>query len=130
MSTGGVPWGDDSPSGLFKGTSDKRVHTSAAAELGMLLGLFALLAAPFSVMHTVVLGTAALGFALSFVGMASTSRPHVAGTALVPMGLASSLVALVLVGVRYLGMDTAFGDELLPSLAGWLAEPNSRIPQS
>ena len=130
MTTGGVSWADDGPAGLFDGPSGERVHTSAAAEMSLLLGLFALLASPFSVMQTVVLGAGALGFVLAIGGMAATSNPRVAGRALVPLGLATSVVALVLVGMRYLGADTAFGDELVPTIAAWLAELNSLFPQS
>lgn len=130
MTTGGVSFGDDGLPGLFEASPDHGVHTSAAAELGLLLGLFAFLAAPFSVMHTLALGAAALAIALAFVGLAATSRPNVAGSALVALGMAFSVAALVLLGLRYLGVDTAFGDELIPALGEWLAELNSQIPQS
>src|SRR6202171_578994 len=39
---------------LFEGSPDLEVHTSAAAETALLLGLVAIIAAPFSVMHGAV----------------------------------------------------------------------------
>jgi hypothetical protein len=130
MTTGGVSSGDDDLSALFEGSPDFPVHTSAAAELGLLLGLFAILAAPFSVMHALSLGTAAVAAALGLVGVATTSRPNVAGRALAPLGLGFSLAALALVGLRHLGVDTAFGDELVPTLGAWLDALNSYLPYS
>ncbi|NUR08318.1 MAG: hypothetical protein HOQ45_15090 [Nocardioidaceae bacterium] len=115
---------------LFTGTPVVEAHTSAAAESAFLLGLVALVAAPFAVMHAIALGVGALAAVLSLVGMATTSRPGVAGRALVPLGLCFAVVALALVGLRYLGLDTAFGDRWLPTLAGWLEELNARFPLS
>jgi hypothetical protein len=130
MATGGVSPHDDGLAGLFEASPDLRVHTSAAAELGFLLGLFAILAAPFSVMHALSLGAGVLGVALGFVGLASTSRPNVAGGALTPLAMGFAFSALVLVGLRYLGVDTAFGDELLPTLGAWLDAINAKLPQA
>jgi hypothetical protein len=130
MATGDVPSREDGISALFERSQDFQVHTSAAAQLGLLLGLVALVAAPFSVMHAVSLGTAAVAGVLALVGVAMTSRPNVAGSALAPLGLAFSLVSLALVGLRHLGVDTAFGDELVPVLAEWLAVLNALIPPS
>lgn len=128
MVTGGVSPHDDGLAGLFEASPDPRVHTSAAAELGFLFGLFAILAAPFSVMHALALGAGVLGIALGFVGLAATSRPNVAGGALTPFALGFALVAVILVGLRYLGVDTAFGDELLPTLGAWLHALNAQLP--
>jgi hypothetical protein len=130
MATGGVSSNGDGLSALFDGSPEVRVHTSVAAQLGLLLGLFALLTAPFSVMHALSVGTAALAGVLALVGVATTSRPNVAGRALAPLGLAFSLVALALAGLRHLGVDTAFGDELVPLLGEWLAVLNSHLPES
>ncbi|MDZ5621477.1 hypothetical protein SFC88_11590 [Nocardioides sp. HM23] len=112
---------------LFESSPDLDVHTSAAAETGFLLGLVAITAAPFSVMHSVALGSGLLGTVLAFRGVVATSSANVAGRALAPFGLALAGVALLLVSVRYLGVDTAFGDELLPTLRGWLEDLNSRV---
>ncbi len=129
MATGGVAPRDDGLTALFEASPDYQVHTSAAAEIGLLLGLFSVLAAPFSVMHGLALGTGAVGLVVAFIGLATTSRPNIAGSALAPLGVACSFVALVLVGLRYIGVDTAFGDELAPVLAEWLGSLNDRLPQ-
>ena len=121
--------GDEGLSALFDSSPDLGVHTSAAAEGGFVLGIFALLAAPFSIMHAVALGVGALAGVLAFAGMVATSRPTVAGGALVPAGLAFSFMAVALVGLRYLGLDTAFGDEFLPTLGEWLRTLNSEFPR-
>ena len=112
---------------LFETSPDPDVHTSAAAETGFLLGLVALVAAPFSVMHSIALGSGLLGALLAFRGLAATSSAHVAGRALAPVGLILAALALLLVSVRYLGLETAFGDELLPTLRDWLEDLNTRV---
>jgi len=114
---------------LFEGTPDLEAHTSAAAEAALLLGLLALAAAPFSMMYTVSLGAGVLAFVCGVVGIATTSRPNVAGRALDPIGLACACTALGLVGLRYLGVDTAFGDGLLPTIREWLDDLNAHLPQ-
>ncbi|MBO0812673.1 MAG: hypothetical protein J2P23_11605 [Microlunatus sp.] len=113
---------------LFDESPEVDVHTSAIAELGFLLGLLALAAAPFAVMHVLAMGTAALSVLCALVGIITTSRRNIAGRALVPLGLALALTALVLIGLRYLGLDTAFGDRLLPTFSGWLKDLNARFP--
>lgn len=128
MAIGGLHPDDEGLSGLFAASPDLRVHTSVAAEAGLLLGLFAILSVPFSVMHAVALATAAPAALLALVAVTTTSRPNVAGSALAPLGLAFSVVALVLLALRYLGLDTAFGDELIPVLSEWLAALNERVP--
>ncbi len=115
--------------GSFDSAPDPGVHTSVAAETAFVLGLVALAATPFSVMHAVSLATGVVCFVFGFVGLASTSRPNVAGGALAPLGLLFGCAALVVVGLRYLGVDTAFGDELLPTLSKWMEELNSRVPR-
>src|SRR5918999_1752785 len=88
MTTGGISSGDDGLSALFEASPDRQVHTSVAAETGLILGLFALFAAPFSVMHGLALGAAALGAVLAFLGVVRTSNhPDVAGRAIAPLGL-------------------------------------------
>ena len=114
---------------LFEGSPDLDAHTSAAAETAFLLGLLALIAAPFSMMYAVSLGAGVLAFVCGVVGMATTSRPNVAGRALDPIGLACACTALLLVGLRYLGVDTAFGDGLLPTIGAWLNDLNAHLPE-
>lgn len=110
---------------LFESSPEVPVHTSAAAEVGFLLGLVVVLAAPFSVMHGLVLGAGGVGVVLAVVGLGTTSRPHVGGRALAPVGLVLAVVALILVGLRYLGVDTAFGDPFVPTIGDWLEDLNS-----
>ena len=128
MATFGATPEDGGLPGLLDASPDRAVHTSAAAELAFVLGLVALVAAPFSVMYAMTLATGALALVCGFVGMARTSRPDVAGQALVPLGFLLGCVAVVVVGLRYLGVDTAFGDDLVPTLQGWMDSLNSRIP--
>lgn len=129
MATYGAAPEDGGLQGLFEASPDHGVHTSAAAETAFVLGLVALMAMPFSVMHALSLATGLLGAVFGFVGMASTSRPNVAGRALAPLGLFLGCAAMAVVGVRYLGVDTAFGDELLPTLRDWLESLNARLPR-
>jgi hypothetical protein len=113
--------------GLFEASPDPGVHTSATAESGLLLGLAAVLVAPFSVTHGAALVLGVLGTALSFGGVVATSNAKVAGRALAPWGLACAVVALLIVTPRYLGLDTAFGDAYLPTLREALEQLNSRV---
>lgn len=129
MATYGAAPEDGGLQELFEASPDRAVHTSAAAESSFLLGLVALLAAPFSMLHALSLGTAAAGALFGLVGVATTSRPNVAGRLLAPVGLALALAALALVGLRYLGVDTAVGDALVPTLRGWLEGLNAVLPR-
>jgi len=128
MATFGAAPDDGSFQELFEASPDREVHTSAAAETGFLVGLVAILAAPFSVTYGLSLVTGVLGAAFGLVGVATTSRPNVAGRVLAPFGLFLGMTALAMVGMRYLGVDTAFGDGLVPTIRGWLDALNSRLP--
>ena len=44
------------------------------------------------------------------------------------MGLVLALVTLALVGLRYLGLDTAFGDGSVATLDDWLDWLNGLLP--
>jgi hypothetical protein len=123
-----VPPGDGGIQALFEGSPDHGVHTSAAAELAFLLGLVALVAAPFSVMHVLSLGAGALGLLFAVAGTATSSRPYVAGGTLAGFGAVFCCVALFIVGLRYVGLDTAFGDGLVPAIRDWLDQVNSWFP--
>lgn len=129
MATFGATPEDSGLQGLMAASPDRGVHTSATAEIAFVLGLVALAAAPFQMTHALSLATGILGFVFGFVGFASSSRPDVAGQALAPLGILFSCVAIVVVGLRYLGVDTAFGDDLVPTLQGWMESLNSRLPQ-
>ena len=128
MATFGATPEDGGLQALLDASPDRGVHTSAAAETAFVLGLVALAATPFSVMYGLSLSTGVLGVLFGFVGMATTSRPNVAGQAIAPLGLFLGCAAMVLVGLRYLGVDTAFGDDLVPTLQAWMESLNSRIP--
>jgi hypothetical protein len=124
---GAAPEGGGLPE-LFEASPDREVHTSAAAEMAFVFGLIAVMSAPFSVMHAVTFATSVVGLVCGVAGLATTSRPNVAGRALAPAGLLFAFTALVLVGLRYLEVDTAVGDGLLPTLGGWLDALNSWLP--
>jgi len=124
------PAPDDSGFGeLFESSPARLVHTSAAAEIAFLCGLVAILAVPFSLMAAVCVGLSALGLVTSILGLARASRPAVAGGLLASIGLVLSLGSLTLVGLRYLGIDTAVGDAAVPTLADWLAALNTLLPK-
>ncbi len=129
MSAHTFPSEDDGLSGLFEVSPERPIHTSAAAELAFVLGLVSLVAVPFSLMHAASAGTAAVGAVLGVVGIATTSRPDVAGRVLAPLGLFFCLTVLTLVGLRYFGLDTAFGDDLAPRILSWLEDLNGWFPK-
>jgi hypothetical protein len=128
MSAHTFPREDDGIGGLFDASPDRPIHTSVAAECAFVLGLVSLLAAPFSLMFGACLAVAAIGAILGVIGMATTSRPDVAGRVLAPLGMFFSLMALAVVGLRYAGLDTAFGDALVPTFLSWLETLNGSIP--
>jgi drug/metabolite transporter (DMT)-like permease len=125
---GAAPEEEGGLQALFESSPEPGVHTSAAAELGFLLGLVALAAAPFSMTLGLTLGTGSAAAVMGFIGVVTTSNPYVAGRALAPAGLAFALIALALVGLRYVGLDTAFGDDLIPAIGEWLDMLNTRLP--
>lgn len=105
------------------------LHTSIAAETAFLLGLIGVCAAPFSVTYAVALGASVLGVLIGLVGVAAASRPNLTGGVLAPLGMLLSFAALVLLGLRYLGLDTAFGDAVAPNIRDWLEQLNGYLPQ-
>ena len=119
---------EDALGALFESSPAGVVHTSAAAEIAFLCGLVTMLAVPFSLMAAVCVGLSAVGLVTSIVGLARASKPAVAGGLLASIGLVLSLGTLTLVGLRYLGIDTAVGDAAVPTLADWLAALNSLLP--
>lgn len=114
---------------LFDSSPDVEAHTSVAAELALLLGVAGLFAAPFSETFAVSAGLAVLAFLFAMIGVATTSRRGITGGALAPLGLLFSLLTLALLGLRYLGVDTAVGDRILPQLGAALDFLNSRLPR-
>lgn len=113
---------------LFDSSPARPVQTSSAAAVGFVLGLFGVLAVPFSLTMALSAGTAAVALVCSIIGMARASRPGVAGGLLASVGLVLSLASLALVGLRYLGLDTAFGDGLVPALRDGLDWLNGLLP--
>ncbi len=128
MATFGVTPDDGGLQGLMEASPDRGVHTSAAAEIAFLLGVVAVGSSLFSLTYAMALAAGVLSLVFGVVGLASTSRPYVAGQALAPLGLVLGCVAILLVGLRYLGLDTAAGDELLPTMRGWMESLNSHVP--
>jgi hypothetical protein len=113
---------------LFDASPAPEVQTSAAAEAGFVLGLFAVLAMPFALSLALSVGLAAVALVCSTFGLARASRPGYAGGVLAALGLVLALGTLALVGLRYAGIDTAFGDGAVPTLRDWLDSLNTLLP--
>jgi hypothetical protein len=123
---------DDEESGalgtLFAGSPARSVHTSLPAAVGFVLGLLGALAAPFSLTMALSVGMAAVALLASIVGMARASRPAVAGGLLASLGLVLALATAALIALRYVGLDTAFGDPAVPTLRDGLEWLNGLLP--
>jgi hypothetical protein len=119
----------DSPrvEALFESSPAPEARTSAFALTAFVCGTGALVAAPFSIAFGLALALAVLSSLSAVVALATTSRPHIAGQGLAPAGLFFSLVTLTVLGLRFAGLDTAFGDELGPDLAALLERLNSLV---
>jgi len=129
MATVGRPADEVGIQALMAYSPESRVHMSVAAESAFLLGLCALLTAPFSALFAIT-GLLSLGaLVLGVVGMITTREPELAGGALAPLGMMTGLVAAALVGLRYAGLDTAFGDAFAPWFWDQLQTWNARLPQ-
>lgn len=126
---GHSPRGDVGLQELIDGSAAPRARMSVAAETALMCGLGAVLTAPFSILFGVTLVLGAIAMVAGLTGLISTHRPDVAGSALNVLGLFLALLALATVGVRYLGIDTAVGDPLLPWLTTQLHHWNTKLPQ-
>jgi hypothetical protein len=113
---------------LFDRSPADPAHTAPAAEVSFVLGLVAVAVAPFSLTYGLCVMIAGLCVITSVVGLAQASRPSVAGSTLAAMGLVLSLGALALVGLRFLDVDTAFGDSLVPHLNSTLQSLTDLVP--
>jgi hypothetical protein len=114
---------------LMATSPESRVHMSVAAETAFLLGLVALLTSPFSALFAITVLLSVVAVCFGVVGMITTREPELAGSALAPLGLFGGLVALLLVGLRYVGLDTAFGDDAVPWVWDRLQQLNGMLPQ-
>jgi hypothetical protein len=114
---------------LMAGSPESRAHMSVAAEASFLLGLAAVLSAGFSVLFAVTLAVAAAALGCGVVGMITTRDPETAGSALSAVGLFAGLLAAALVGLRYLGLDTAYADDFGPWVWDQLQRLNASLPQ-
>ena len=126
---GHSPQGEVGLQELIDASPAPRARMSVAAETALVCGLGAMLTATFSILLgvTLVLGTVAVLAGL--IGLISTHRADVAGSGLNVLGLFLGLIALAVVGLRYLGIDTAVGDPLLPWLTDQLHHWNTKLPQ-
>ena len=104
--------------------------TSAAAVTAFVSGLAAAMAALFTLTSGLALLLGLVAAVAGVVGMNVTSRPHITGRALVPIGVLCGLIALVLVSLRYAQVHGAFEDGALPVVADMLQRLNTvlRIP--
>lgn len=129
MATIGRPFDDVGLSDLMTHSPESQAHMSAVAQTTFLLGLGALLTSPFSPLFAVTLLLGAAAFLSGIVGMITTRAPELAGSALSAVGMFGGLLAAGLVGLRYLGLDTAFGDAFAPWLFDQIQTWNSHLPQ-
>jgi hypothetical protein len=125
----GSSGGDVELQALFDGPPAPRAHTSVAAETALVCGLGAVLAAPFSILFGVAMLLGSVAVLSGMVGWVTTHGPDVAGSALTAFGICFGALAIALVGVRYLGLDSAFGDAIVPWIADQLHHWNTRLPQ-
>jgi hypothetical protein len=126
---GHSPRGDVGLQELIDASPAPRARMSVAAETALVCGLGAMLTATFSILFGVSLAFGALAFLAGLIGLITTHRPDVAGSALNVFGICLGLLALSIVGVRYLGIDTTIGDPLLPWLTDQLNHWNTKLPQ-
>jgi hypothetical protein len=126
---GHSPRGEVGLQELIEASPAPRARMSAAAETALVCGLGAVLTATFSILFGVSLVFGALAVLTGLVGLISTHRPDVAGSALNVLGLLLGLLAIAVIGVRYLGIDTAIGDPLIPWLTDQLHHWNTKLPQ-
>jgi len=103
-------------------------HTAPAAEVSFVLGLVAVAIAPFTLTYGLCVMLAGLCVVSSVIGLAQASRPTAAGSTLAATGLVLSLAALTVVGLRFLGVDTSFGDALVPHLRSTLQSLSDLVP--
>ena len=126
---GHSPRGEVGLEELIDSSPAPRARMSIAAEIAVVCGLGAALTATFSILFGVSLALGAIALLAGLTGLVSTHRADVAGSALNVFGLFLGLLAIATVGLRYLGIDTAVGDPLLPWLTDQLQQLNTFLPQ-
>ncbi len=114
---------------LLDGSPEPRAHTSVAAEAAWLTGLGALLTAPFSTLYSLAAALAAVAVLCGLVALVTTRRPDLAGSALGSFGLGFGLITIALLAMRFAGVDTAFGDAVVPWFTDVLQRGNDYLPQ-
>ncbi|MGH3354971.1 MAG: hypothetical protein ACRDOJ_03675 [Nocardioidaceae bacterium] len=129
MATHGRPADEVGIGDLFAISPESRSHTSAAAEMTFLLGLSAIITEAFSSLFAITVLLGVLAVVCGVVGMITTRRPGMAGGALSAVGLFGGLVAAGLVGLRYLGLDTAYADAWGPGVWDQIQQWTSLLPQ-
>jgi len=115
---------------LFERSPADQPRTSAAAEVGFVLGVLALLLVLFELTTGLAVGCAAVALVCSVLGLARASRPHTSGGILAAVGLVTCLAAGALVALRYVGIDTTVGDALVPAITDALQWLTSQLPPS
>ena len=113
---------------LFDRSPVDPAHTAPAAEVAFVLGLVSLALAPFTLTYGLCVMLAGLCVVTAVVGLAQASRPGAAGSSLAAAGLVLSLAALAIVGLRFAGLDTTFGDSLVPHLHSGLQSLDDLVP--
>jgi hypothetical protein len=113
---------------LFDRSPADPAHTAPAAEVSFVLGLVAVAISPFTLTYGLCVMLAGLCVVSSVIGLAQASRPTAAGSTLAATGLVLSLAALTVVGLRFLGVDTSFGDALVPHLRSVLQSLSDLVP--
>lgn len=103
-------------------------HAAPAAVLALVLGLVALGTAPFTMTYGLCVMVAGLCVVASVIGLAQASRPGAAGTALAGAALVFSMAAIAMLALRFTGLDTAFGDGLLPDIRSTLQSLTDLVP--
>jgi vacuolar-type H+-ATPase subunit I/STV1 len=126
---GGSSGGDVELQALLDDSPAPRARTSVAAMTALVCGLGAVLTAPFSILLGVAMLLGLAAMFIGMVGLVTTHRPDVAGSALTAFGICLGALAIALIGVRYLGLDSAFGDSVVPWIAEHLHQWNTRLPQ-
>jgi hypothetical protein len=114
---------------LIDSSPEPRARMSMVAEATFMFGLAAVVTAAFSILFSLSVLLGVLALAIGLIGLITTHRPDLAGSALNVLGMFLGFLALAAIAVRYLGIDTAVGDPLIPWLTEQLHHWNGKLPQ-